>query len=156
MKMTTVECMEKYKDNVFAAAFSILKNPEDAEDIVQETFLAYHKETKEFESEEHIRAWLIRVSVNKSKNESRKFFRRIGIPLEEYMETLVFETKDAEYLFEEVMKLPSKYRIILHLFYYEDYPVKDIASMLNISESNVKVRLNRARKLLRGMLEEEE
>lgn len=156
MRLKTEDAMEKYRDNVFAAAFSILKNPDDADDIVQETFLAYHRETKDFESEEHIRAWLLRVAINKAKNESRKLFRRAGVPLEEYMETLIFETPAAENLFEEVMKLPSKYRIVLHLFYYEDYPVKDISAMLGVSESNVKVRLNRGRKLLKGLLEEEE
>lgn len=156
MRLKTEDAMEKYRDNVFAAAFSILKNPDDADDIVQETFLAYHRETKDFESEEHIRAWLLRVAINKAKNESRKLFRRAGVPLEEYMETLIFETPAAENLFEEVMKLPSKYRIVLHLFYYEDYPVKDISAMLGVSESNVKVRLNRGRKFLKGLLEEEE
>lgn len=156
MRLKTEDAMEKYRDNVFAAAFSILKNPDDADDIVQETFLAYHRETKDFESEEHIRAWLLRVAINKAKNESRKLFRRARVPLEEYMETLIFETPAAENLFEEVMKLPSKYRIVLHLFYYEDYPVKDISAMLGVSESNVKVRLNRGRKLLKGLLEEEE
>lgn len=156
MRLKTEDAMEKYRDNVFAAAFSILKNPDDADDIVQETFLAYHRETKDFESEEHIRAWLLRVAINKAKNESRKLFRRARVPLEEYMETLIFETPAAENLFEEVMKLPSKYRIVLHLFYYEDYPVKDISAMLGLSESNVKVRLNRGRKLLKGLLEEEE
>lgn len=156
MRLKTEDAMEKYRDNVFAAAFSILKNPDDADDIVQETFLAYHRETKDFESEEHIRAWLLRVAINKAKNESRKLFRRAGVPLEDYMETLIFETPAAENLFEEVMKLPSKYRIVLHLFYYEDYPVKDISAMLGVSESNVKVRLNRGRKLLKGLLEEEE
>lgn len=156
MRLKTEDAMEKYRDNVFAAAFSILKNPDDADDIVQETFLAYHREIKDFESEEHIRAWLLRVAINKAKNESRKLFRRAGVPLEEYMETLIFETPAAENLFEEVMKLPSKYRIVLHLFYYEDYSVKDISAMLGASESNVKVRLNRGRKLLKGLLEEEE
>ena len=75
--------------------------------------------------------------------------------LEDYMETLVFETPVAEELFETVMKLPEKYRIIIHLFYYEDYTTQEIADILKISLSNVKVRLSRGRMLLKEVLQEE-
>ena len=75
--------------------------------------------------------------------------------LEDYMETLVFDTPQSEELFETVMHLPEKYRIVIHLFYYEDYSVHEIASILKLSESNVKVRLSRARTLLKEKLQEE-
>ena len=68
---------------------------------------------------------------------------------------LVFETPQSRELFEEVMKLPEKYRIVIHLFYYEDYSVREIADILKLSESNVKVRLTRGRTLLRNVLKEE-
>lgn len=71
------------------------------------------------------------------------------------METLTFETPESENLFETVMKLPEKYRIVIHLFYYEDYTVHEIAEILNLSESNVKVRLSRGRALLKEVLKEE-
>lgn len=71
------------------------------------------------------------------------------------METLTFETPESENLFEEVMKLPKKYRIVIHLFYYEDYSVKEIAEILKLSQSNVKVRLSRARALLKESLKRE-
>lgn len=71
------------------------------------------------------------------------------------METLVFDTPQSEELFETVMHLPEKYRIVIHLFYYEDYSVHEIASILKLSESNVKVRLSRARTLLKEKLQEE-
>ena len=77
------------------------------------------------------------------------------MPLEEYMETLAFETPKSQNLFEMVMKLPEKYRTAIHLFYYEDYGVKEIAGILRISESNVKTRLSRGRKLLKESLQEE-
>ena len=77
------------------------------------------------------------------------------MPLEEYIETLTFETPEAENLFEEVMKLPEKYRIVIHLFYYEDYTIREIAQIMNVTESNVKVRLTRGRRLLRNVLKEE-
>ena len=71
------------------------------------------------------------------------------------METLVFETPEAENLFETVMHLPEKYRIVIHLYYYEDYTVREIADILKLSESNVKIRLSRGRALLKEALKEE-
>ena len=71
------------------------------------------------------------------------------------METLTFETLESGELFETVMKLPRKYRIVIHLFYYEDYTVHEIADILRITESNVKVRLSRGRGMLKEKLQEE-
>ncbi len=71
------------------------------------------------------------------------------------METLTFETPESEELFETVMKLPEKYRIVIHLFYYEDYTIHEIADILRITESNVKVRLSRGRGMLKEKLQEE-
>lgn len=71
------------------------------------------------------------------------------------MDTLTFETPESEELFETVMNLPEKFRIIIHLFYYEDYAIREIADILKISESNVKVRLSRGRLLLKERLQEE-
>ena len=140
---------------MFAAAFNICKNAADADDIVQETFLQYYVAKKEFESEEHIRAWLLRVAINKAKNVNHSFWRQNKVPLEEYMETLAFESPQEETLFETVMKLPEKYRIIIHLFYYEDYSVLEIAKLMKLTQSNVKVRLSRGRKLLKEALKED-
>lgn len=71
------------------------------------------------------------------------------------MEKLHFKKDENKYLFEEVMKLPDKYRIVIYLFYYEDYSIKQIASILNIGESNVGVRLSRAREQLKHILKED-
>ncbi len=155
MKQPVEELTERYRDNLFAVAFHVCKNAADADDIVQETFLQYYVAKKEFDSEAHIRAWLIRVAVNKAKNVNRSFWRQHKVPLEEYMESLVFETQKEETLFETVMKLPQKYRIIIHLYYYEDYSVREIGEILSLKESNVKVRLSRGRKLLKEALKED-
>lgn len=77
-----------------------------------------------------------------------------GVPLEDYAETLAFPSPEAGDLFEKVMKLPEKYRIVIHLFYYEDYSVREIAGILRITEANVKVRLSRGRRLLKEALQE--
>ena len=155
MRQTVQELAALYQSNLFVVAFNICKNAQDAEDIVQDTFIQYHTTKKEFENEQHIRAWLIRVAVNKAKNCNRTFWRRNKCSFEEYMETLTFETPQSESLFETVMQLPDKYRIVMHLFYYEDYAVREIAKILKLSESNVKARLSRGRSMLRNVLKEE-
>lgn len=119
----------------------------------RKAFLQYYTSKKEFDDEQHIRAWLIRVVINKAKNCNLTFWRRNKCSLDDYIETLVFETPASKELFEEVMKLPEKYRIVIHLFYYEDYSVREIADILKLSESNAKVRLTRGRTLLRECIE---
>lgn len=141
MRQTIQELVERYQNSLYAVAFNVCKNQQDAEDAVQDTFLQYYNSKKEFESEQ--------------KNMNLSFWRKNKTSLEDYMETLVFETPESEHLFETVMGLPEKYRIVIHLFYYEDYSVREIGEILKISESNVKVRLSRGRMLLRETLKEE-
>lgn len=155
MKQTVQELVALYQNNLFAVAFNVCKNAQDAEDIVQDTFIQYYTMKKEFENEQHIRAWLLRVAINKAKNANHTFWRRNKLSLDDYMETLTFETPQSENLFETVMRLPEKYRIVIHLYYYEDYSVREIANILRLSESNVKVRLSRGRSLLKEVLKEE-
>lgn len=154
MKPQVEILVEKYRNNLYAAAFNVCKNAQDAEDAVQDTFFQYLSQKKEFESEQHIRAWLIRVAINQAKNKSSAFFRRNSLPLEDYIETLTFESEESSELFEAVMNLPEKYRIVIHLFYYEEYSVKEIADILKVTQSNVKVRLSRGRLSLRNTLKE--
>ena len=135
MKQLINELIERYRDNLFAAAFNVCKNAADADDIVQETFMQYYLAKKEFDSEQHIRAWLIRVAINKI---GRASCRERVYPL-----------------VEAVMNLPVKYRIVIHLYYYEDYSVREIAGLLKLTESNVKARLSRGRGMLRQTLKEE-
>ena len=154
MRETTQVLVERYRDRLFSAAFSVCRNAADAEDAVQETFLRYHTSAKEFESEQHIRAWLLRVTINNSKNILRALSRHETVPLEDYAESLGFETPESKWLFEAVMALPEKYRVVLHLFYYEDFSVREIAGTLRITEGTVKTRLSRARGMLRDTLGE--
>ncbi|WP_018750349.1 RNA polymerase sigma factor [Paenibacillus sanguinis] len=154
MKPSVEILVEKYRSNLYAVAFNMCKNAQDAEDVVQDTFIQYLSHKKDFESGEHIRAWLIRVTINKAKNKNNAFFRRNSLPLEDYIGTLTFETEESSELFATVMKLPEKYRIVIHLFYYEDYSVNEIADILKVMPSNVKVRLSRGRTSLRNTLKE--
>lgn len=154
MREPVQKLIEQYRNNLYSIAFHICQNPEDAEDVVQDTFLKYYTTSKEFENSEHIRAWLIRVAINKAKNITLTFWKRNKVALEDFVETLKFEDDDAQEIFETVMNLPEKLRIVIHLFYYESYSVKEISKILHISESNVKVRLLRARNELKDKLKE--
>ena len=151
--METQALAETYRDRLFAAAFQVCGNAADAEDAAQEALLRYHISEKQFESEQHIRAWLLRVAINCAKNLSRSFFRRNTVPLETYMETLEFDSGESREIFREVMSLPEKYRLVIHLYYYEDYSVAEIGRILALTESNVKVRLSRGRQLLKKALQ---
>ena len=146
---------ERWGDSLYRAAFAVCRNPQDAEDVVQDTLLAYFRSDKQFESDEHIRAWLIRVAVNKAKNATVCFWRRNRRSLEDYMDALTFEDEDDRDLMDAVLRLPERYRIVLHLFYYEDYSIREIASLLNLGEGAVKSRLSRGRQQLRRTLTEE-
>lgn len=154
MNNTIEWLIKEYQTNLFITAFNICKNAEDAKDIVQDTFISYLTSNQKFNDETHIRAWLFRVAINKAKDSNKSFWKRNRVQIDDYIETLPFENKDDSNLFEAVLNLPEKYRIVIHLFYYEDMTIKEISNIVRISESNVKVRLSRARKLLKDVLME--
>lgn len=108
MRQPVQQLIQLYQNNLFTAAFNICQNQMDAEDAVQETFVQYYTSRKEFENEQHIRAWLLRVVINKAKNINRTFWKKNKCSLEDYMETLSFPDSQSRDLFEEVMKLPEK------------------------------------------------
>ena len=125
-----------------------------ADDAVQDTYLRYCSYDKEFTDEDHLRAWLLRVAINRARDQKRSFWEKHRVSWEDYMETLVFEAPEDKSLFEAVMSLPAKYRTVIHLFYYEDYSVARIAEILHSREGTVKSQLNRGRQLLKTKLME--
>lgn len=141
------------------SAKSVL-HPQDAEDIVQEVFLKLCRETKEFESKEHLRNWLIRVTINQCKKISVSSWFTKHTSLSDFAADIwtAQETTDTEKeesdLFLSVMALPKKYRIVVHLYYYEDYSTKEISELLHVKEATVRTRLARARKILKNTLSE--
>ena len=146
--------VEKYADVVFRSALSFCKSKSDAEDVTQNAFIKLLKSEVDFESDDHIRKWLIRIVVNECKSLLRSPWRKKVISFSDLdYEPEYIESKKGE-IFIEVMKLPKKYSSVLHLYYYEDYKCGEIASILGISESNVQTRLMRARKMLKNKLGE--
>ena len=134
---------------LFLIALSFTANQYDAEDILQNSFMKLLKTKTEFENDEHIDKWLTSVTVNESKNLLKSAFRKKNTDFEDYVATYSFESEKSEDLFNAVMSLPKKLRTVIHLFYYEDMPIKEIADMLNIKQSAVKTRLCRAREQLK-------
>ncbi len=158
MKKPLEEVMREHMLSVFRVAYAVLNDRHDAEDVAQDTFLAYYLTSEEFETEEHIRRWLLAVAVNKAKNLVKSAWKRKNRPMEELDETgaaVGFSTEEDRNLLEAVAELPLKCRTVIHLFYYEDYKVKEIAEMLGVSENTVKSQLHRGRKLLKAILREE-
>lgn len=148
------EVFVKYKKDVYAISYNYLLNIDDANDMLQDTFIKLLSGNDEFDDEEHLKAWLIRVCINLCKNKLRS---RKHATNEELTEEIPYtENFEANELLKEVLKLPEKYRIPLHLFYYESYQVKEIAKALGMPEATVKIRLRRGREKLKETLKKED
>ncbi len=150
------QAAQKYMDMIFRVAFSYLKSREDADDATQNVLLALYKTDKTFESFEHMKAWLIRVTVNECKKILRSPWRKRGEPLEDYENTLRFQEPRDRELYSAVMALDVKYRAVIVLYYYEGYSIRETAGLLRIPPATVGTRLARAREQLKLTLTEAE
>ena len=148
------QAAEKYMDTVYRVAYSSLKNADDANDVTQDVLLDLYRVNKAFESEEHLKSWLIRATLNRCKMLFRSPWRRQD-DTDDYAATLCFEDGDYLDLFRAVMALEQKYRVPLLLFYYEGYSTREVAALLLLPEKTVSTRLFRAKAKLRKFLEEE-
>ena len=148
--------IQRYKGTVYSVALSYTKNRDDADDIFQEVFLIYFKVNPEFHDEEHRKAWLIRTTINCSKRVVDSTYRKRTVPMEEMEEgSFQFQTKEENVVYLALQKLPEKYRTVLHLFYFEDLSVEQVANVLDIKSSTVKVQLMRGREMMKEKLKEE-
>lgn len=145
---------KQYSDNIFRIAFNYCRNRDDSDDIVQNVLIKLYRSDKKFESNEHIKNWIIRVTINECKKLLVSPFKKNTISLETISETITFENQEESDLYYAVMELPQKYRIIVHMYYYEDYSINEIAYMLEENSSTVATRLQRARKRLKDKLKE--
>lgn len=178
------ETIKRNADSVYRLAFSMVKTVQDAEDIRQEVFMRYIRTNPAFESPEHERAWFIRVTTNLCKNlwksawrqktvsmdatfgqenerEGRTDTTRTGGSVKDISDDTtgvlaqMTLTDEEERVMETVKRLPLKYRVVIHLFYYEEMSVEEIAVALKLQPSNVRARLTRARKMLKNWLKED-
>lgn len=145
-------CVERSNQRLFLIALSFTKSKDDAEDILQNILLKLWNHKKPFENDEHMDKWLTVLCVNESKNHLKSPFRKKSTPLNEYKELYTFDEDFSYDLFNAVMSLPKDERIAIHLFYYEDMPIKEISEILKIKENAVKARLYRARQNIKKIL----
>ena len=143
---------ENYTDTVYRVAVHNTRDARDAEDVTQEVFEKLLTCRKPFRDEEHLKAWLIRVTVNGCKSRLRAPWRRRTAPL---LETYPAATREEGETLEAVLALPPRERAAVHLFYYEGYRTAEIAAMTGEAEGTVRARLSRARKKLKHLLEDE-
>ena len=145
---------EKYMDTIYRVAYSWMKNQLDANDVTQIVLLKFYKTTKSFESDDHIKNWLIKVTVNECKMIFRSPWSKTE-DITDYAQTLGFEEEQHYDLFQAVMKLDKKYSVLLMLFYYDGYSTKEISAMIGVPEKTVSTRLFRAKAKLKNYLKED-
>lgn len=144
--------LDTYGNAILRLAYSYLHNMSDAEDILQDTLIKYMQSSPTFLTESHKKAWLLHVAANLSKNKID--YNKIR-ETDELEETLVAEEReDLSFVWEAVKALPTKYREVIHLYYQEGYPTKEISKILNRNESSIRSDLKRGREALKQVLKE--
>lgn len=138
-----------HSKSLLRLAFAYVRNAQDAEDLVQETYLRYLRARPALESEAHEKAWLMRVTINLCKNHLRSAWIRKRRPLEENLSYLMPETED---LLREVLSLEEIYRVPVHLHYYEGYSIAEIARLLGEKPATIGSRLSRGRARLKARI----
>lgn len=144
--------IEQYGDMVRRLCMMHLKNDADTEDIFQNVFLKYVLSSVEFESEEHEKAWLIRVTINACKDLLKSFFRSRTTSLDVLMEQPAELLPDHREVLEAVLSLPQKYRDVVYLYYYEEYTAPEISKILGKNVNTVYTLLTRSKQMLREKL----
>ncbi len=158
-QITAQAAIDRYADMVYRLALSQMKNTIDADDLFQEVFIRLVRHVQEMKSWEHVKAWLIRVTINCAKKHYGQYWTRKVEYMEE-PERIADEKEILELAGEHpvraaVQKLPPKYRLVVHLYYYEELSVAQIAKLTEQKESTVKSQMYRAREMLRSLLGEE-
>ena len=143
------EIVENYSDMIFRIAYQYLFNKYDAEDIVQEVFVKLLTKRVIFKDEEHIKSWLIRVTINQCLDYKKSLTKKSTVPIEN-ME-IPFEQKEGEIL-EELQLLKEDERNVLYLYYYEGYTSVEIAGILKKPQSTIRNYLHEARAILKERL----
>ena len=142
------EYAQAYMDTIFRVAFNYLKSPTEADDITQNVLIKLYRTDKAFESDTHIKHWLIRVTINECKRALLSPWRH-DEPIDDFASALNYETPEESKLFDMVMNLPAKYRVAILLYYFEGYSTEEIAVLLKIPKATVRTRLKRAREKLK-------
>ncbi len=146
------EAIERHADTVRRLCMIYLKNYADTEDIFQTVFLKYVLSSVSFESEEHEKAWFIRVTINACKDLLRNFFRSHTVSIDEILEQPAQLSPDHREVLEAVLSLPQKYRDVVYLHYFEDYTAPQISRILGKNVNTIYTLLTRSKRMLREKL----
>ncbi len=144
--------IERYSDTVQRLCIVYLKNHADTEDVFQNVFFKYYLSTVDFESDEHEKAWIIRVTINACKDWLKSFFRSRTVSLDEISELPSEVRGENGDVLEAVLSLPEKYRNVVYLHYFEDYTAPQISKLLHKNVNTVYTLLTRSKELLREKL----
>lgn len=144
--------IERYSDTVQRLCLVYLKNHADTEDVFQNVFFKYYLSSAAFESDEHEKAWIIRVTVNTCKDWLKNFFRSRTVPLDEVAELASDVPQENKEVLETVLSLPAKYRDVVYLHYYEGYTAPQISTILHKNVNTIYTLLTRSKELLREKL----
>lgn len=147
------QIMQQYGTTVYRLAYSHLRSVSDAEDVYQEVFIRYFRKRPGFDSEEHRKAWLLRVTLNRAKSCATSAWRRHTVPLENQV---TFPEPESRQLDEALSRLRAGDRSLLHLFYFEELSIREIAQLLGRKEGTVRTQLTRARARLGTIMKGED
>ena len=150
------DLLDKYGDMVLRIAYTYLKNRADAEDIVQDVFLRIIDKKPSFNDENHEKSWLIRVTINMCKNKVNMFWNKNKCSIDDVQEFAVNDKYNTDTsVFQAVIALGEKYRVVVYRYYYEGYSTPEIAKVIGKSETTIRSLLHRARNKLKDMLKED-
>lgn len=153
MEERFLELFNLYKNDIYRFIYSYTKNLYDADDILQSVFIKLYKHPNLFnKSNDEIKKWLIKVSINECKNLFLSFWRK-NVSFD-YNDNISYSNQN-DNIMPFILKLPTKYRTIIFLYYYEGYKIDEIAHILNLSSTNIQTILYRAREKLKEMLKED-
>lgn len=139
--------VQKYSDMVLRLALTYLKNIFDAQDVCQNVFIKIFEQSKTFVDSEHEKAWIIRVTINASKDLMRSQWKKRFFSIDEVV--LPIKDKENKEAVSLVLELPVKYRSVIYLHYFENYSTSEIAKLLSRNEATIRTQLKRARELLK-------
>jgi len=145
-----------YSDMVYRIALNILCNIDDANDVMQDVFLRLVRSKSKIKSKEHIKHWLIKVTINCSKSKATESYKKNTVSISEISESYISFSNEIDETIGSVMKLPEKYKVPIHLYYYQQLTVEEISKILGITRSGVRSRLSRGRNMLKEILEKED
>ena len=146
------EAIGRHRDTVFRIAYTYMRDAADADDVTQDVFVKLLCTDRAFKSDDHLRNWLVRVTINTCKSLFRRPWRRVE-DIEDYAATLSLPTREHSEVFVAAMRLPEKYRVPIVLHYYGGYTTDEIARLLKVPSATVRTRLARGRTRLKAELE---